>query len=34
MQTMDQCLTNLVNHGIIANVAAQAKAQDKTQFSG
>jgi twitching motility protein PilT len=34
MQTMDQCLTNLVNHGIVTNAAAQAKAQDKTQFGG
>jgi len=34
MQTMDQCLTNLVNHGIVTNIAAQAKAQDKTQFGG
>ncbi|WP_372761040.1 type IV pilus twitching motility protein PilT [Pseudoalteromonas sp.] len=34
MQTMDQCLTNLVNHGIVTNAAAQAKAQDKNQFSG
>ena len=33
MQTMDQCLTNLVNRGIITNIAAHAKAQDKTQFS-
>jgi len=34
MQTMDQCLTNLVNHGIVSNVAAKEKAQDKTQFGG
>ncbi|AQQ00248.1 twitching motility protein PilT [Pseudoalteromonas aliena] len=34
MQTMDQCLTGLVNHGVITNTAAQAKAQDKTQFGG
>lgn len=34
MQTMDQCLTSLVNHGVITNTAAQAKAQDKTQFGG
>jgi twitching motility protein PilT len=34
MQTMDQCLTNLVNRGIVTNTAAQAKAQDKTQFGG
>ena len=33
MQTMDQCLTNLVNRGIITHTAAYAKAQDKTQFS-
>ena len=33
MQTMDQCLTNLVNRGIITHIAAHAKAQDKTQFS-
>jgi twitching motility protein PilT len=34
MQTMDQCLTNLVNHGLVTNAAAQSKAQDKTQFGG
>ena len=34
MQTMDQCLTNLVNRGIITNAAAKEKAQDKTQFGG
>ena len=34
MQTMDQCLTNLVNHGIVTNTAAKEKAQDKTQFGG
>ena len=34
MQTMDQCLGNLVNYGIITNVDARAKAQDKTQFGG
>ena len=33
MQTMDQCLTNLVNRGIITHTAAYTKAQDKTQFS-
>ena len=33
MQTMDQCLTNLVNRGIITHSAAFTKAQDKTQFS-
>ena len=34
MQTMDQCLTNLVNHGIVTNATAKEKAQDKTQFGG
>ena len=34
MQTMDQCLTNLVNRGLVSNAAAQAKAQDKAQFGG
>ncbi|WMS90379.1 type IV pilus twitching motility protein PilT [Pseudoalteromonas sp. HL-AS1] len=34
MQTMDQCLTNLVNRGIITTAAAKEKAQDKTQFGG
>ncbi|MGX1112648.1 twitching motility protein PilT [Pseudoalteromonas sp. MBR-15] len=34
MQTMDQCLANLVNYGIITNADARAKAQDKTQFGG
>jgi twitching motility protein PilT len=34
MQTMDQCLTNLVNRGVITNAAAKEKAQDKTQFGG
>ncbi|MBH0057342.1 type IV pilus twitching motility protein PilT [Pseudoalteromonas sp. SWXJZ94C] len=34
MQTMDQCLTNLVNRGVITNTAAKEKAQDKTQFGG
>jgi twitching motility protein PilT len=34
MQTMDQCLTNLVNHGIVTNTAAKEQAQDKTQFGG
>ena len=33
MQTMDQCLTSLVNRGIITHSAAYTKAQDKTQFS-
>ncbi|GAA61086.1 twitching motility protein PilT [Pseudoalteromonas sp. BSi20652] len=34
MQTMDQCLNNLVNRGVITNAAAKEKAQDKTQFGG
>ena len=34
MQTMDQCLANLVNYGIITTNDARAKAQDKTQFGG
>ncbi|MBQ4832851.1 type IV pilus twitching motility protein PilT [Pseudoalteromonas sp. MMG010] len=34
MQTMDQCLTSLVNHGLITTAAAKAKAQDKSQFGG
>jgi len=34
MQTMDQCLTNLVNRGIITTAVAKEKAQDKTQFGG
>ena len=34
MQTMDQCLTNLVNHGVVSNVEARAKAQDKNNFGG
>ncbi|WP_151173145.1 type IV pilus twitching motility protein PilT [Pseudoalteromonas ruthenica] len=32
MQTMDQCLQNLLNRGLISTQAAQAKAHDKTQF--
>ncbi|CAM4306133.1 type IV pilus twitching motility protein PilT [Pseudoalteromonas ostreae] len=32
MQTMDQCLTNLVNHGVVTNAEARAKAQDKNTF--
>lgn len=32
MQTMDQCLNNLLNRGLISIQAAQAKAHDKTQF--
>ncbi|MGS0534811.1 type IV pilus twitching motility protein PilT [Pseudoalteromonas sp. SaAl2] len=34
MQTMDQCLINLVNHGVVSNTEARAKAQDKTNFGG
>ena len=34
MQTMDQCLNNLVNHGIVTTAAAKEKAQDKIQFGG
>jgi len=34
MQTMDQCLANLVNYWIVTNADARAKAQDKTQFGG
>jgi twitching motility protein PilT len=34
MQTMDQCLQNLVNRGVITKVAAMEKAVDKNQFSG
>ncbi|MBL0710223.1 MAG: type IV pilus twitching motility protein PilT, partial [Colwellia sp.] len=33
MQTMDQCLQNLVNRGIITKQAAMEKAVDKNQFS-
>ncbi|MFT5756707.1 MAG: twitching motility protein PilT [Alteromonadaceae bacterium] len=33
MQTMDQCLMNLVNRGVITKQAAQEKATDKNQFS-
>ncbi|TMO58545.1 twitching motility protein PilT [Pseudoalteromonas aurantia] len=32
MQTMDQCLTNLINRGLITQQDAQQKAQDKKQF--
>jgi twitching motility protein PilT len=32
MQTMDQCLKNLVNRGLITAKDAQAKAHDKAQF--
>ena len=35
MQTMDQCLTNLVNHGVVfANTRSASKAQDKNNFGG
>lgn len=34
MQTMDQCLTNLVNHGVVTTAEARAKAQDKNNFGG
>lgn len=33
MQTMDQCLQNLVNRGLITNDHAREKAADKNQFS-
>jgi twitching motility protein PilT len=33
MQTMDQCLQNLVNRGVITKGAAMEKAVDKKQFS-
>ena len=33
MQTMDQCLINLVNRGIITKQAAMEKAVDKNQFT-
>lgn len=33
MQTMDQCLQNLVNRGMISKQDAMAKANDKSQFS-
>ncbi|WP_105257931.1 type IV pilus twitching motility protein PilT [Pseudoalteromonas sp. T1lg88] len=32
MQTMDQCLHELLNRGLISTQAAKAKAHDKTQF--
>ncbi len=32
MQTMDQCLINLVNRGLITKQDALAKAQDKNSF--
>ncbi len=34
MQTMDQCLQNLVNRGMITKQDAMEKAADKNQFSG
>ncbi len=34
MQTMDQCLQNLVNRGVISRQDAASKATDKNQFSG
>ena len=34
MQTMDQCLQNLVNQGLISREAAKEKAVDKNQFQG
>jgi twitching motility protein PilT len=34
MQTMDQCLQNLVNRGVITKAAAMEKAVDKNQFKG
>jgi len=34
MQTMDQCLHNLVNRGMITRQDAASKAQDKSQFAG
>lgn len=33
MQTMDQCLINLVNRGVISQKDALAKAQDKNSFN-
>jgi len=33
MQTMDQCLINLLNRGLVSQAAAAAKAHDKSQFS-
>jgi twitching motility protein PilT len=32
MQTMDQCLQNLVNRGVITKDVAMEKAVDKNQF--
>ena len=34
MQTMDQCLQNLVNRGMVTKEHAMEKATDKNQFSG
>ena len=34
MQTMDQCLLNLVNRGVITRQDAASKAHDKNQFAG
>ena len=34
MQTMDQCLLNLVNRGLISRQDARDKASDKNQFAG
>ncbi len=34
MQTMDQCLQNLINRGMITKQDAMEKAQDKNQFMG
>jgi len=34
MQTMDQCLQNLINRGMITRQDAMDKAQDKNQFTG
>ncbi|WP_281559929.1 type IV pilus twitching motility protein PilT [Thalassomonas sp. RHCl1] len=34
MQTMDQCLLNLVNRGLISRQDARDKAADKNQFAG
>ena len=33
MQTMDQCLANLLNRGFISQQDAYAKAHDKNNFS-
>lgn len=34
MQTMDQCLMDLVNRGLITRQDAASKAADKNQFQG